>query len=88
MPADTVGRVLLGLILACLLVLLARGFGGGASAPARDTGRYRMELTRGPDRQPVLLRTDVRTGEVSILPFNRRGARWIALEGEYPPPEQ
>lgn len=77
MNNDPALRVLLGLILLCLLVLIAQGFGLGSSAE----GPYRVSVIKS--KTPWLMRFNTVTGQVEQ--YQMRGERhWVTL-GEREP---
>jgi hypothetical protein len=63
MQGDSFVRFLLAVIAACLLVLVAQGFGMGEEEAELEAGRYSLSMMRGRGGQS-LLRLDSQTGEV------------------------
>lgn len=73
MSHDPALRVLLGLILACLVLLVAQGFGLGAGA---GQGPYRISVIKS--KTPWLMRVNTDTGLVEQ--FEIKGdRRWVTL---------
>ncbi len=75
MNTDPALRLLLGLILLCLLVLVAQGFGLFAGAGAAD-GPYRISMINS--KPPWLMRFNATTGQVEQLELRGEG-RWVTL---------
>jgi hypothetical protein len=74
MQADSVTRILLSLILVCLVVLVARSFGGDRGLEA-GWGRYSVTGMRA--GSPILIRSDTVSGQVWKLELRGGGDRWI-----------
>jgi hypothetical protein len=72
---DRALHVLLGLILVCLVLLVAQGFGLGVRA-GEDQGSYRVNLIKA--KPTWLMRVDTVTGRVEKLEIPD-GERWVTL---------